>query len=422
MAEKKSQTDEVFDVIIAGGGLVGLSLALALEKGGMKIAVIDRLTPSKMLETEYDGRSSAIAFAAMRMLEVLGVKENIEDIGTIDEILVCDGRVGDGAKAGGAIGLSLHFDKDELGDTDEPLGYMVENRHTRLALDKTAKDKPNIKRIAPDSLIDFEEKGAFIEVRTENGLLLKSRLLVGADGRGSIVRKKSGIKTYKFAYNQTGIVTTVSLEKPHENIAYEYFLPSGPFAILPLSKNRASIVWSEPPEKAKAIAALSKPDFETEIQKRFGDILGKVETFAPVFTYPLSTELASDWFKKRVVLCGDAAHGIHPVAGQGFNLGLKDVAALAEILIEAHHLGLDIGDEITLERYAQWRRTDTMMVAIACDAFVRLFSNDFAPLRFARNLGLGIVDRIGPARRFFTRHAGGAVGDLPKLLRGIPVL
>ncbi len=422
MAKANFESSEIYDVIIAGGGLVGLSLALALEKGGMKIAVIDRLSPTAMLDEKYDGRSSAIAFAAMRMLDVLGVKDNIQDLGTIDEILVCDGRVSDGAKHGGAIGLTLHFDKNELGDTDEPLGYMVENRHTRLALDKTAKDKTNIVRIAPDSLVNFEEKGAFIEVETEKGQVLRSRLLVGADGRGSIVRKKAGIKTYKFGYNQTGIVTTVSLEKPHNNLAYEYFLPSGPYAILPLTENRASIVWSEPPEKAKAIAALSKTDFETEIQKRFGDVLGKVETVAPVFTYPLTLELASDWFKKRIVLCGDAAHGIHPVAGQGFNLGLKDVAALAEVLIEAYHLGLDIGDEITLERYAQWRRTDTMIVAIACDAFVRLFSNDFTPLRIIRNLGLGIVDKIAPARKFFTHHAGGAIGDLPKLLQGIPVV
>ncbi len=422
MNETNLEISENFDVIIAGGGLVGLTLALALEKGGLKIAVIDKLSPSDVLEANYDGRSSAIAFAAMRMLDVLGVKENIQDLGTIDEILVCDGRVGDGAKQGGAIGMTLHFDKDELGDTDEPLGYMVENRHTRLALDKAAKDKRNIHRITPDSVIGFTEKGAFIEVETKSGKKFNAKLLVGADGRGSLVRQKSGIKTYKFGYNQTGIVTTVVLEKPHNKIAYEYFLPNGPFAILPLSENRASIVWTEKPQKALAIAALNKTDFDLEIQKRFGDILGKVETIAPVFTYPLSMELASDWFKKRVVLCGDAAHGIHPVAGQGFNLGLKDVAALAEILIDAFQLGLDIGDEITLERYAQWRRTDTMMVAVACDAFVRLFSNDFAPIRFARNLGLGIVDKIGPARRFFTKHAGGAIGDLPKLLQGIPIV
>ncbi|MBN8649672.1 MAG: FAD-dependent monooxygenase, partial [Caulobacterales bacterium] len=248
------------------------------------------------------------------------------------------------------------------------------------------------------------------------------KLLVGCDGRGSLIRRAAKIKTYKFGYNQTGIVTSVALEKPHNNVAFEYFLPNGPFAILPLPDNRASIVWSEPHEKAMAIAKLSEQDFEYEIQKRFGEFLGKVSICSPIHTYPLTLELASNWYCKRIALCGDAAHGIHPVAGQGFNLGLKDVAALAEILIENHKLGLDIGDEITLESYAAWRRTDTMMVAIACDSFVRLFSNDFGPLRLIRNIGLGVVDKIGPMRRFFARHAGGAIGDLPKLLKGQPLI
>lgn len=409
---------EIYDVIIAGGGLVGLSLALALETGGLKIAVVDRLSPNEMLDDKYDGRSSAIAYAAMRMLDTLGVKKNILSMGPINEILVSDGRVGDGVKTGGSIGLSLHFDKDEITETDEPLGYMVENRYMRVALDKTANTKPNIHRITPHSVISYEENGAFINVKLDNGEFIKAKLLVGCDGRGSNIRKASGIKTYKFGYNQTGIVTTVSLEKPHNNVAFEYFLPSGPFAILPLKDNRASIVWSEPHQKALALAGLQAQDFEQEIQKRFGDFLGKVTICSPIHTYPLTLELASHWYKKRVALCGDAAHGIHPVAGQGFNLGLKDVAALAEVLLEANNLGLDIGDEITLEKYASWRRTDTVMVAASCDAFVRLFSNDLPPLRFLRNLGLGFVDKIGPLRRFFARHAGGAVGDLPKLLQG----
>jgi 2-octaprenyl-6-methoxyphenol hydroxylase len=352
------------------------------------------------------------------MLDVLGVKEKIQEFDVIKEILVVDGRVGDGAKRGGAIGLSLHFDDAEITETDEPLGFMVENRHTRLALDKVADTRPNIKRISPDSVVGFADLNTNIEVKLQSGKTIKSRLLVGADGRGSLVRREAGIKTNKFGYNQTGIVTTVVLEKPHNSVAYEYFLPSGPFAILPLPNNRASIVWSEMPSRASAIAELTTPEIEAELQKRFGDILGKVSICAPIFTYPLTLELAADWYRHRVVLAGDAAHGIHPVAGQGFNLGLKDVAALAEILVESHNLGLDIGDPNVLERYAAWRRTDTMMVALSCDAFVRLFSNDIAPLRFVRNLGLGIVDKIGPLRRFFARNAGGVIGELPKLLQG----
>lgn len=411
------KSDEVFDVLIAGGGLAGLSLALALDSAGFKVAVIDKLPPVEMLEEKYDGRSSAIAYANMRMLEVLGVKDKLLEYGEIKEILVCDGKVKDGAQKGGARGFTLHFDEAEISDS-EPLGYMIENRHTRLALDKAASLRENITRITGQSYITHRELGDIVEVEISDGRKLQAKLLVGCDGRGSKVRNNAGIKTNKFGYNQTGIVTTVKLEKPHNSVAYEYFLPSGPFAILPLPENRASIVWCEPHAKAQTIVKQSKEFIEAELQKRFGDILGKVGICAPVFAYPLSMELAADWYRPRVALCGDAAHGIHPVAGQGFNLGLKDVAALAEVLINSRDVGLDIGDEIVLEEYAKWRRTDTMMVALACDAFVRLFSNDFAPLRLIRNIGIGVVDNISPMRKFFCRHAGGDVGDLPKLLRG----
>ena len=418
---KTEKNADIFDAVIAGGGLVGLSLALALESGGLKVAVIDTLAPTNMLEKAYDGRSSAIAFAAMRMLEVLGVKENIQEIATIDEIMVVDGRIGDGAKKGGTLGLSLHLGATEAKLEDEPLGYMVENRFMRLALDKTANTKPYIVRITPDSVIGFEDLGSRVSVQLKSGKKLDAKLLIGCDGRGSMVRNAAKIKTNRFDYSQTGIVTTVKLEKPHNNIAYEYFLPSGPFAILPLTGNRASIVWSEPPQKALAMAALEKADIEYELQRRFAGILGKIEVCAPIFTYPLKMELAAEWYKDRVVLAGDAAHGIHPVAGQGFNLGLKDVAALAQILVDSKNLGLDIGDKIVLERYAAWRRTDTMMVALACDGFVRLFSNDIAPLRLIRNIGMGIADKLSPIRNFLIKNAGGAMGDLPLLLRGEPL-
>jgi 2-octaprenyl-6-methoxyphenol hydroxylase len=412
----------VFDVIIAGGGLVGLSLAIALEKSGMKIAIVDILPPVSMLDAKYDGRSSAIAYANMRMLDVLGVKAEIGEMCHIDDILVSDGRIADGAKIGGSLGFSLHFDKIEVNDNGEPLGYMVENRYMRLALDKVAAKSKNIVRYTPNRIIDFEQSGSFVNCTLDNNIKLQARLLVGCDGRGSQIRKLAKIKTYKFDYNQTGLVTTVEMDLPHNNVAFEYFLPTGPFAILPLSENRASIVWSEPPKKANAIKNLHGDDFNKELSKRFGDFLGEVKQIAPCFSYPLQLELASDWYKSRVALCGDAAHGIHPVAGQGFNLGLKDVAALAEVLIDAHRLGLDIGDEIVLENYAKWRRTDTMMVAAACDGFVRLFSNDIAPIRFIRNLGLGIVDKLPPVRQFFARHAGAGVGDMPKLLMGNPLV
>lgn len=403
------------EVIIAGGGLVGLTLALALNEYGIKSIVIDKITPETMLDDAYDGRASAIAFANMRMLEKLGVKEFLK-FTPINEILVSDGKLKDGAMKGGSLGFSLHFDKDEI-SADEPLGFLVENRHMRFALDKVADKAANITRINPDEIISFTNNGGSISAVLKSGIELKGDLLVGADGRGSFVRRASGIKTNDFTYNQTGIVTTLEFENPHSNIAYEYFLPNGPFAILPLETNKACLVWSEPPKTANAILKLSNSEIEQLIMDRFGDSLGQIKIISKIFSYPLGMKLAQKWYLPRIALAGDACHGIHPVAGQGFNLGLKDVAALAECLRDAKTNGLDIGDSVTLENYAAWRRTDTMMVAMACDGFVRLFSNDFTPLRIARNIGIGLTDKISPVRKFFSKHAGGAVGDLPELLR-----
>jgi 2-octaprenyl-6-methoxyphenol hydroxylase len=411
--------DNTYDVVIAGGGLVGLSLALALDQGGLRVAVIDPEPPTAQLDAAYDGRASAISFASWRMLQALGVADRITDAGLINEILVTDGRPGTHVVPGRTAGLSLHFDARETGDGSEALGRMVENRQMRAALAAELATRINITVITPDTVTCFAAGPAYVTVDTASGQCLSASVLVGADGRGSRVRQAAGIRTYGWGYDQSALVTTVVMDKPHGGVAHELFLPGGPFAILPLSGNRANIVWSENSTRAKALASLPPEAFATELSRRFGDFLGNVRLETPVWTYPLSLQLAADWTRPRLALCGDAAHGIHPIAGQGFNLGLKDVAALAQVLVEAARLGQDIGDPIVLERYASWRRVDTMTLAVSCDAFVRLFSNDLAPVRLARTLGLGIVDAIGPARRFFARHAGGAAGDLPALLQGI---
>lgn len=409
------------DVIISGGGLVGMSLALALDQGGLRVVVIDRLPPASQLEETFDGRASAIGFATWRMLGALGVARHIGEAQPIEDILVSDGRPADGLRKGGPSGLTLHFDRRETGDGTEPLGWMVENRRIRHGLDAQVTSRAGIDRYAPDEIASIAIDGRAASVTLKSGRALAAPLLAGAEGRGSRVRAHAGIRTYGWGYGQTGLVTTVAMDRPHEGVAHEYFLPSGPFAILPLTGNRANIVWSERTPRAQALAALPRDSFAAELRRRFGGFLGDVGVEAPVWTYPLSLELAAEWAKPRVVLAGDAAHGIHPIAGQGLNLGLKDVAALAEVLVGAARLGLDLGDLTVLERYARWRRADTMTLAVSCDAFVRLFSNDHAPVRALRTLGLGLVDATGPLRRFFASHAGGAVGDLPQLLRGQPL-
>lgn len=413
-----NQAPQSFDVIISGGGLVGLTLALALDQGGLKVAVIDRLPAATQLEAEFDGRAAAIGFATYRMMGSLGIAQHIGAVQPIQQIMVSDGRIGAGVNKGGPSSLSLHFDSKEIGATGEPLGWMIENRRTRLALDTQVGLRAGIVRYAPDEITNLDIGAGAATARLKSGATLVAPLIVGAEGRGSYVRKAAGFRTYGWTYGQTGIVTTVAMARPHDGVAHEFFLPTGPFAILPLTGNRANIVWSEKAPRAKALMAMPPAAFEAELARRFGDYLGAVKVDAPVWSYPLSMELAATWAKPRVTLAGDAAHGIHPIAGQGLNLGLKDVAALSEVLVEAHRLGQDLGDLSVLERYASWRRTDTMMLAVSCDAFVRLFSNDIGPIRAIRTLGLGLVDAIGPARRFFASHAGGGIGDLPKLLRG----
>jgi 2-octaprenyl-6-methoxyphenol hydroxylase len=294
---------------------------------------------------------------------------------------------------------------------------MLENRVSRAAL-AAAMNRAGIEVLAPARVSAVVFGPAAAEVTLADGRRLAAPLVVGAEGRGSVVREAAGIETLGWSYGQSGVVATVDLERDHQGVAYEHFLPSGPFAILPLTDRRASLVWTETTRRGEALRAARDEVFHAHLRRRFGDFLGHVEAAGPRFVYPLSIQLAADLVAPRTALVGDAAHAIHPLAGQGLNLGLKDAAALAQVLTEAMRLGEDIGSPLVLERYARWRRLDNLAVSLACDGFNRLFSNDNPALRLARGAGMALVGRIPPARRFFMHEAGGALGDLPRLLRG----
>jgi 2-octaprenyl-6-methoxyphenol hydroxylase len=410
---------EDIDVIIAGAGIAGATLALALNQAGLKPVLIDPVVFDAQVAPTFDGRASAIAYAAFRQWRALGVGEALAPHAQrIEQILVTDGST-PGAASGAASPFFLRFDSAEISDSSdgEPLGYLLENRHIRAALAQAILDA-GIAVLAPAKVASAAFGPREAVVTLADGRTLRAPVAVGAEGRGSVIRTEAKIGAIGWDYPQTGVVATVRLEKPHEGVAHEYFLPGGPFAILPLTGNRASLVWTESRARGAALKTARPEIFQAHLDRRFGDYLGEVRVEGPVFTYPLSLQLAERFTAPRAALLGDAAHGVHPIAGQGLNLGLKGAAALAEVLVEAMRLGEDIGSEVVLERYAAWRRFDTVTLSAGMDAFVRLFSNDNPMLRLARGAGMAAVNRIGPARRFFMTEAGGAMGDLPRLLRG----
>ncbi|MDX2233038.1 MAG: FAD-dependent monooxygenase [Hyphomonadaceae bacterium] len=404
------------DVIIAGGGMTGLTLGLALAQAGLSVIVADAVLASAQTAPTYDGRASAIAYASFRMWTALGLADALSPHAQrIESILVTDGRV-----RGGASLLSLAFDRRELDarEDGEALGYMLENRHIRAALGAAAARQPSLQLIAPVAVTGYAADAGGVTVLLADGRALRAGLVVGAEGRRSTIRETAGIRTTGWAYDQTAVVCTVAHQKPHDGVAHEYFLPSGPFAMLPLTQNRCNIVWTERPAIADALRAMSDDDFMAELRARFGDHLGAVTLAGPRFAYPLSLQIAERWIDQRMVLIGDAAHGVHPIAGQGLNVGLRDVAALAECIVDGMRVGLDAGDGEMLTRYQRWRRFDTTSMALVMDVFNRLFSNDLPVLRQLRGRGMAVVDAIGPARRFFMREAAGGSGALPKLLKG----
>jgi len=410
---------ERYDIVIAGAGLAGAAFALAAAQGGLKVVMVDPQPFSDQLAPTFDGRSTAVAFSTFRMLDALGLGETLRPHACrMDHILVTDGRR-PGAASRSASPAFLRFDAEEIGGRTggEPLGYMVENRRIRAALAE-AVTQAGIEVRAPAAVARVATDAGKATVTLADGSTLIAPLVVGAEGRGSTVRRAAGIETVGWGYGQSGVVATVRLGRDHGNVAHEYFLPSGPFAILPLTDQRASLVWTETTRRAEALRDASDEAFHAHLMRRFGDFLEGVSVEGPRFVYPLSLSLAEALVAPRIALIGDAAHGVHPVAGQGLNMGLKDAAALAEVLAEAARLGEDIGSETVLDRYARWRRFDNAALAAGFDAFVRLFSNDIAPVRLVRDLGMAAVNRIGPLRRAFMQEAGGATGDLPRLLRG----
>ncbi len=407
------------DVIIAGAGIAGATLALSLAQAGVKPILIDPVVFDAQTAPTFDGRASAIAYAAYRQWRALGLAPALDPHAQrIEQILVTDGRA-PGASAGAATPFFLRFDSAEIADLSqgEPLGYLLENRHIRAAL-AGAVQAAGIEVLAPARVASasFEPRAAVVTL--EDGRTLTAPLAVGAEGRGSVIRTEAGIGAIGWDYPQTGVVATVRLERPHGGVAHEYFLPGGPFAILPLTDNRASLVWTESTARGAALKSARPEIFQAHLERRFGEFLGKISVEGPIFSYPLSLQLAERLVAARVALLGDAAHSVHPIAGQGLNLGLKGAAALAEVVVDALRLGEDIGSEGVLERYAAWRRFDTVTLSVGMDAFVRLFSNDNPLLRLVRGVGMAAVNRIAPARTFFMQEAGGAVGDLPRLLRG----
>jgi 2-octaprenyl-6-methoxyphenol hydroxylase len=399
------------DVVIAGGGMVGLTLALALAKGGLKVIVADPMPASAMLDSRFDGRVSALSYASIRLLNVLDVWPALEaDAQPIHDILVTDSSLGKTPSP-----FSLHFDHREIG---QPMGAIAENRHIRHALFGAVEHCKSITLKSPATVTALEPGPQSIAATLDKGETITAQLTVAADGRESPMRERMGISVIGWSYPQWGIVATVEHERPHNGTAYEHFLPSGPFAILPMTGNRSSLVWTEREDLAPAMLKLPDDAFDAEIARRFGAHLGATKATGPRWSYPLRFHLARAYARSRFALAGDAAHGIHPIAGQGLNLGFKDAAALAEVVLDAARLGLDFGALDVLKRYERWRRFDSFTLAASTDMLNRLFSNDIAPLRLVRDLGLGIVDGIGPLRRFFMRHAGGDIGKLPKLLRG----
>lgn len=418
MSAEKLKTE----ALIVGGGLVGLTLGLALARGGVRSIVVDALDPAAVTDAGFDGRVSAIAFASCRMFRALNMWDDLAPHAQpINDIMVTDSRGPRAADKGAAAPLFLHYDHREIGD--EPLGNLIENRHTRIAQQRAIEREDLVTLIAPDAVMKVDYGPHAVIATLKSGQQIEAQVAFACDGRGSPTREAAGIKTVNWSYDQIGIVCTVEHDRPHEGIAQEYFLPSGPFAILPMVGNRSSLVWTEKTALGKAMLALDDDQFAEQIADRFGPFLGKTQPMGPRWSYPLGFQIARDYVRPRLALVGDAAHGVHPIAGQGLNLGLRDVAALAEVIVDTARLGLDIGSLDCLRRYEKWRRFDNTALSLGMDALVHLFSNDVTPIRIARDIGLGVVNELPPLRKLFMRHAGGTVAlggeeNLPRLLRG----
>ncbi|MFL6779761.1 MAG: FAD-dependent monooxygenase [Sphingomicrobium sp.] len=401
------------DVIILGGGLVGLALAAALDSSGLSSIVIDPADPNARKSQAFDGRTSALSSSSKRMFDTIGISEYFPVPGCPIRRI----EIADGLEPGG-----LCFDP---GEDEEPLGWMNENRHLRAALLGRAEAGKNIWLMwkAKPGQVERGEYG--VTVRLEDGRVVGAPLLIAAEGRNSPMREAAGIRCARWQYDHSAIVSTLRHDQPHQNVAYEIFYPSGPFALLPMTDDpdghRSAIVWSVPAGDAAGFLTLPDDDFAAEAEAAMGGFLGRVSLLAPRSTYPLGFHHAARIADHRLALVGDAAHGMHPIAGQGVNVGYRDAAALAQVLVEGARLGLDLGDQQLLTRYQRWRSLDTFMVSLATDSLTRIYGIPGATASKVRRFGMSLINRIGPVKDRLMAEARGTSGDLPLLLRGLPI-
>ncbi len=398
------------DVLIAGGGFAGLTLAIALRKALGPSFAVTVADPALVANYAKDERASAIVAGARRLYETIGVWDEVAaQAQPILDMVVTDSKLGDAVRP-----VFLAFSGDV--EPGEPFAHMIENRYLVEVLAEKAKADGIDLRSSAVSKVSHD--GEDVTAGFADGTALRARLLVAADGARSAIRQGAGIATHGWNYGQSAIVINVGHERDHDGRAEEHFLPAGPFAILPLKGRRSSIVWTEATPEAERIVALPDDAFHAELEQRFKLELGEISVLGARRVHPLGFFVARSFIAERIALIGDAAHVIHPIAGQGLNMGLKDVAALAEVIVDAARLGLDPGTANVLERYQRWRRFDTMAMGFATDGLNRLFSNRSDVLRLARDVGLGLVERIPNLKRLLIREAAGLVGEVPKLLRG----
>ena len=400
------------DVIILGGGLVGLALASALDASGLSAIVIDPAEPAQRNERSFDGRTSAVSSSSQRMLETIEVAQELAEPGCP----IWSITVADGLKPG-----RLDFTPDD----GEPLGFMHENRNLRAALHARAERGKAICLSWNSRVRTTDRSQHGVSVTVADGRRVTAALVVGADGRASETREHAGIKIARWKYDHQALVSVLRHAEPHQNVAYEIFYPDGPFALLPMNDDdighRSAIVWSVPNDDAAGWLSLSDEDFAREAEAAMGGFLGRIELLAPRSSYPLGFHHAAQIVADRLALVGDAAHAIHPIAGQGLNLGFRDVAALTQVLVEGARMGMDLGDEQLLRRYQRWRSIDALSVAFATDSLTRIYGVPGAVASVIRRIGMGAVGRISPLRDRLMREARGTSGDLPLLLRGLTI-
>ena len=403
------------DILIVGGGLNGPALALALAGAGLRVTLVDARPAPDRAAPGFDGRAYALALASVRLLGVLGLWAGLKD--RAEPILAI--RTRDGAAGQGGLSPAMGFDAAEL--DEGPMGHLLEDRFLYAALLEAMHAAPGLTLHHGCRAVAQEVSADGVTVTLDDGTALRARLLVGADGRDSAVAARAGIRRQGWDYGQTALVCALECDRPHHGTAHQVFLPGGPLAVLPLPKNRVSIVWSEVRVLAEGIAGLDDAGFLAALRPRLGDLCGTVRLAGKRFAYPLKLSLAEQFVAPRLALLGDAAHGVHPIAGQGLNLGLRDVAALAELLVEARRRGEDIAAADVLERYQRWRRPDTLQLALGMDTVNRIFTSANPLLRAARGLGMAAIDRAPSLRRAFIRQAAGLDPAAPRLLQGLPL-